>query len=84
MVDDVASRSGEFFGLFSVFNRFGGVMGPLAMAAVTSLTGSSRLGIVSVVAFFAVGGLLLWGVNVDEGRRQAIALDELETGRAAA
>ncbi len=71
-----ASRSGEFFGLFSVFNRFGGVLGPLSMAAVTAATGSSRLGIVSVVAFFAVGGLLLTTVDVEAGRRQAVALDE--------
>jgi UMF1 family MFS transporter len=78
-----ASRSGEFFGLFSVFNRFGGVLGPLCMAAVTAVTGSSRLGIVSVVAFFAVGGLLLSTVDVDAGRRQALALDEAGTPAAA-
>jgi UMF1 family MFS transporter len=78
-----ASRSGEFFGLFSVFNRFGGVLGPLCMAAVTAITGSSRLGIVSVVAFFAVGGLLLSTVDVEAGRRQAVALDEAGTPAAA-
>jgi UMF1 family MFS transporter len=70
-----ASRSGEFFGLFSVFNRFGGMLGPLAMGLVTQATGSSRLGIVSVVAFFLAGGLLLARVNVDRGRAQAVALD---------
>ena len=73
-----ATRSGEFFGLFSVFNRFGGILGPLAMALVTSVTGSSRLGILSVVVFFAIGGFLLSRVNVEAGRRQAIALDEAE------
>jgi UMF1 family MFS transporter len=70
-----ASRSGEFFGLFSVFNRFGGMLGPLAMGLVTQATGSSRLGIVSVVAFFLGGGLLLSRVDVDRGRAQALALD---------
>ena len=40
-----ASRSGEFFGLFSVFSRFGGVLGPAAMGLVTRATGSSRYGI---------------------------------------
>jgi MFS-type transporter involved in bile tolerance (Atg22 family) len=53
------------------------------MAAVTAVTGSSRLGIVSVVAFFAVGGLLLSTVDVDAGRRQALALDEAGTPAAA-
>jgi UMF1 family MFS transporter len=70
-----ASRSGEFFGLFSVFSRFGGMMGPLAMALVTKLTGSNRLGIVSVVVFFAAGAAMLLRVNVDRGRDQALALD---------
>ncbi|MDF1505658.1 MFS transporter [Roseisolibacter sp. H3M3-2] len=70
-----ASRSGEFFGLFSVFNRFGGMLGPLAMGLVTQVTGSSRLGIVSVLAFFLAGGLLLSRVDVDAGRRQALARD---------
>jgi UMF1 family MFS transporter len=71
-----ASRSGEFFGLFSVFSRFGGVFGPLGMALVTNLSGSSRLGIVSVLLFFAAGALLLSRVDVDAGRRQALALDD--------
>jgi len=71
-----ASRSGEFFGLFSVFNRFGGMLGPLVMAAITTLTGSSRLGIVSVLVFFIVGGWLLAGVGVDAGRARARAMDE--------
>ncbi|MGZ8411238.1 MAG: MFS transporter [Gemmatirosa sp.] len=70
-----ASRSGEFFGLFSVFSRFGGMMGPLAMALITTLTGSSRLGIVSVVVFFAAGAAMLTRVNVARGRDQALALD---------
>jgi UMF1 family MFS transporter len=70
-----ASRSGEFFGLFSVFNRFGGVLGPLAMGAITAATGSSRLGIVSVVLFFVAGGVVLSTVNVEAGRREAVARD---------
>jgi UMF1 family MFS transporter len=73
-----ASRSGEFFGLFSVFSRFGGMLGPLAMSLVTSRTGSSRLGILSVVVFFAAGALVLTRVNVARGRDQAVALDEAE------
>lgn len=68
------ARSGEFFGLFSVFSRFGGVLGPLAMAAVTQATGSSRLGILSVVGFFAVGATLLSRVDVAAGRAQATRL----------
>lgn len=78
-----ASRSGEFFGLFSVFNRFGGMLGPLAMAAITRATGSSRLGILSVLAFFVVGGWLLARVRVDAGRARARALDAGDAARPA-
>ena len=37
------------------------------------LTGSSRTAILSVILFFAVGALLLWRVDVEEGQRQAAA-----------
>lgn len=64
-------KSGEFFGFFSVFEKFAGIFGPLVFAAVIAASGSSRHAILSVIAFFAVGGLLLGFVNVDEGRRAA-------------
>ncbi len=37
------------------------------------MTGSSRGSIVSIIAFFVVGGLLLAQVNVAEGQRLARA-----------
>ena len=70
-----ASRSGEFFALFSVFSRFGGLIGQVAFFVITSLTGSSRLGILSVVALFAAGGTLLARVNLVQGRSDARTLD---------
>ncbi len=71
-----ASRSGEFFALFSVFSRFGGLIGQVAFFAITTLTGSSRLGILSVVVLFAAGGTLLARVDLAGGRADARALDE--------
>jgi UMF1 family MFS transporter len=65
------ARSGEFFGLFGVFEKFAGILGPLiAWLAITG-TGSSRNGILAVVAFFAVGGALLLRVDVEAGEREA-------------
>ncbi len=64
-------KSGEFFGFFSVFEKFAGIFGPLVFAAVIAMSGSSRHAILSVIAFFAVGGILLAFVDVDEGRRAA-------------
>ena len=40
------------------------------------LTGSSRAAILSVIAFFAVGGWLLWRVDVEAGQRAARLADE--------
>ena len=66
-------RSSEFFGFFSVFEKFAGILGPLVFAAVVSATGSSRTAIFGIVVFFIVGGALLSRVDVEEGRRAAQA-----------
>jgi UMF1 family MFS transporter len=70
-------KSGEFFGFFSVFEKFAGIFGPLIFAGTIAMTGSSRNAILSVIVFFALGALLLWPVNVDEGQRAARAADEV-------
>jgi MFS transporter, UMF1 family len=75
-------KAGEFFGFYGVMDKFAGVMGPMVMASVITLTGSSRLGILSIILFFVVGGGLLYFVDETEGRRiaadvQARALPDL-------
>jgi UMF1 family MFS transporter len=72
-------KSGEFFGFFSVFEKFAGIFGPLIFAGTIAVTGSSRNAILSVILFFAVGALLLWPVNVQEGQRIARAADQATT-----
>ena len=66
-------KSGEFFGFYSIFEKFAGIFGPLLFYVAIELTGSSRNGILSVILFFILGGLLLWKVDVAAGRRQATA-----------
>ncbi|HEU5304688.1 MAG TPA: MFS transporter [Gemmatimonadales bacterium] len=66
-----AHKSGEFFGFFSIFEKFAGIFGPLIFAGTIAATGSSRNAILSVIGFFAVGAALLWFVDVDEGRSAA-------------
>ena len=73
-------KSGEFFGFFSVFEKFAGILGPLVFALTIALTGSSRNAILSVIAFFAVGGALLWRVDVEEGQRAARAAESASIG----
>lgn len=66
-----ASKSGEFFGLFGIMEKFSAILGPLVFAAAVSIFGSSRPAVLSVVAFFIIGGLLLTRVDVDAGREAA-------------
>jgi len=68
-------KSGEFFGFYSVFEKFAGIFGPLIFAGTIAATGSSRNAILSVIGFFAVGAAILSFVNLEEGRREAQAAD---------
>jgi MFS transporter, UMF1 family len=68
-------KSGEFFGFFSVFEKFAGIFGPLIFAGTIAATGSSRNAILSVIAFFAVGAVILAFVDLEEGQREARAAD---------
>ena len=68
-------KSGEFFGFYAVFERFGAILGPLLFGAVLALTGSSRNAILSIIAFFVVGAALLLLVDVPEGQRAARAAE---------
>lgn len=68
-------KSGEFFGFYSVFEKFGGILGPLVFALAVGQSGSSRIAILWVIGFFVVGGVLLAFVNVPEGERQARTAD---------
>ena len=68
-------KSGEFFGFYSVFEKFGGILGPLLFGIALGQSGSSRIAILSVIAFFVVGGAVLSLVNVGEGEAAARAAD---------
>ncbi|MGB7859003.1 MAG: MFS transporter [Acidimicrobiia bacterium] len=60
--------SAEFYGFFSVFSKFSAIWGPFLFALVSSIANTSRPAILSVVAFFAIGLILLSRVNVEEAR----------------
>ncbi len=69
-------KAAEFFGFFSVFEKFAGLIGPLIFGWMIVMTGSTRGAILSVIAFFIVGGAILATVDVEKGRRQAREMDE--------
>ena len=68
-------KSSEYFAFFGVFEKFAGIFGPAIFAAVIGVSGSSRSAILSVIAFFVIGGSLLALVDVDDGQRAARAAE---------
>jgi MFS transporter, UMF1 family len=65
------SKSAEFFSFFSVSEKIAGTVGPLVFGIVSRLMGGSRFSIISLIIFFAAGGLLLSRVDEEEGIRVA-------------
>jgi UMF1 family MFS transporter len=64
-------KSSEYFGFFSVFEKFAGIFGPALFAISVSVFGSSRAAVLAVILFFVAGALVLTRVNVAEGEAQA-------------
>ena len=64
-------RSAEFFSFFGISGKFASAVGPLIFGLAVLLTGSLRLGMLSLIIFFLAGFLLLLRVNEDQGRLQA-------------
>ena len=77
------SKSAEFFGFFSVSEKFAGIIGPFLFGLVGQMMGNSRLAIVSLIVFFAGGAILLSRVNEQEGIRVA-EQEELDIAKTAA
>jgi len=65
-------KSSEYFGFFSVFEKFAGIAGPALFATSVTLFGSSRAAILSVILFFVAGGIVLTRVNIAEGEARAL------------
>lgn len=54
-----AKESAEFFGFYSVFEKFSAIWGPFVFGIIRQITGTSRLAILSLVGFFIIGIVLL-------------------------
>ena len=64
----------EFYGLWGFAVRLSSIIGPLTYGAITwSTGGNQRLAILFTAGMFVVGLLLLWKVDVQRGRRAALA-----------
>ncbi len=61
------AKSAEFFGFFSVFEKFASILGPAIFGVVSTIMGHSRMSIASLVIFFVAGIWILTTVNVERG-----------------
>ena len=69
-----AARSGEFFGLWGLAIKLAAIIGPLSYGATNYLfKGDHRTAILSTLAFFVVGLVLLFSVDEKRGRANALA-----------
>ena len=66
-----AAKSGEFFGFYSIMEKFAAIVGPLIFAFAGIALGSSRPAILSLILLFVLGGYLLSRVDIVEGQRVA-------------
>ncbi len=67
-------QAGRFFGLYNMMGKFAAVVGPVLVGAVAMLSGSSRVGMLSVLLLFGLAVVLLSRVDVARGEREAEAL----------
>jgi len=61
-------RTAEFFGFYNVLGKFAAIIGPFLMGWVGALSGSSRVGILSLLLLFIGGAVMLSKVHVDSLR----------------
>ena len=59
----------EYFGFFSVSQRFASIFGPLMFALINDITGNARLSILSLLILFIAGALVLRGVKDPEEQK---------------
>ena len=65
------SNAAEFFGFYNMFGKFAAIIGPPLVGYIGLVTGNPRIGILSVIMLFVLGGIMLTKVDVEEGERVA-------------
>ncbi|MFV2059261.1 MAG: MFS transporter [Gammaproteobacteria bacterium] len=58
-----ADKSAEFFGFYNMMGKFAAVLGPLMVGGVAVLTSNSRYAMLSLIALFIAGGIILYFVD---------------------
>ena len=63
------NQAAEFFGFYNMLGKFAAIIGPPMMGYIGLITGNPRLGILSIVILFILGGFILTKVDLQEGER---------------
>ena len=53
----------EFYGFYALTGKFSAILGPLFFGITSTITGSQRLAVLSVLVFFVLGYILLQRVD---------------------
>ncbi|AHV97782.1 MFS transporter [Paenibacillus sabinae] len=64
-------RTGELFGFVNITSKFSSIFGPFAFGLTGQLTGSSRMGILSLLLFFGLGIAIAAKVDVEKGKNDS-------------
>ncbi len=67
------NRSGEYFSVYGILDRFSGAIGSSLLWIFAAITGSSRTGVLGVACMFILGGILLAMVKTQPAKEQAAA-----------
>lgn len=70
-----SDKSAEFFGFYNMLGKFAAVLGPVMVGWVGVLSGSPRVGILTLLLLFGLGALFLSRVDLAEGERRAAELE---------
>ena len=63
------NQAAEFFGFYNMLGKFAAIIGPPMMGYIGLTTGNPRIGILSIVILFILGGFILTKVDLQEGER---------------
>ena len=69
-------NSAQFFGFFNMLGKFAAIIGPFLVGFVTLITKSNRIGILSLILLFAVGGVLLYKVDESKAEKEIGKFEE--------
>ena len=75
-----APLSAEFFGLYALSGKLTSFLGPFLLGRLTGWTGSQRIGVASLAAFFVLGAVLLLGVDEAAGAATARRVEHALAG----